>query len=96
MKGLEAINNPYEIVFTGLNLFTSVEKAGVMGYTFLTLVNPFQLWFVILLSIGLKIFTEIKYTKALIICIIFWLISVIYPVFSAFFSEMAMKNAGIM
>jgi hypothetical protein len=96
MRGLEKITNPFEIALTGLNLLTTIEKAGAAVYTFLTLANPFQLWFVILLSIGLKVFAEIKYAKALIMCIIFWLITVLFPVCSAIFSEITLKNAGIM
>ena len=95
-KGMDAITNPFEIAFTGLNVFTTMEKAGGGLYTFLSLVNPFQLWFVILLCIGLKAFTEIKFTKALIISILFWLITVIFPVASIIFSEATMQRAGIM
>jgi hypothetical protein len=95
-KGWEEIQSPYEISVTGANLFTSVDKVGAPLYMFLSLVNPFQLWFIILLSIGIKVFTDMKYTKALIICIIFWLITVIFPVASAWFGEMAMQRAGVM
>ena len=95
-RGLEEITNPFEIALTALNVLTSLEEVGVTTYTFLTLINPFQIWFVILLSIGLKVFAEIKYLKALIICMIFWLITVIYPVVMVMISETAMKNAGIL
>ena len=95
IRGLEEITNPFEISFIGLNVLTSIEQAGLAGYTCLGLVNPFQIWFVILLSIGLKVFAEIKYTKALIICLIFWLITVIYPVVTVLLSESTMRNAGI-
>jgi hypothetical protein len=96
VKGLENIHHQYEIVLTGLNLFTSVEKVGGPLYTFLTMINPFQVWFVILLSIGLKTFSGMKYGKALIICIILWLFIVIYSVGSVFFSELVTKSQGIM
>ena len=95
-RGLDKITNPFEITLTGLNLFTTLEKAGGGLYTFLSLVNPFQLWFIILLSIGLKVFTEIKFTKALLICILFWLITVIFPVASMIFSEITLQRAGMM
>ena len=96
IRGLEAITNPFEIVLTGLNVLTTIEKAGAVAYTFLTMINPFQVWFVILLSIGLKVFAEMKYAKALILCILLWLITLIFPVVSVMFSEITMKNAGIM
>jgi hypothetical protein len=94
--GLEAITNSSEIAFTGLNLFITKEKAGAGGYTFLTLINPFQLWFILLLSTGLKLFAEIKYTKALLICILFWLITVLLSVGLAMFGELTARNVGVM
>ena len=96
LRGLEKITNPFEIELTGLNLLTTMEKAGAASYTFLSLINPFQLWFLILLSVGLKVFADIKYAKALFICVIFWLLTVIYPVVMVVFSEITMKKAGIM
>jgi len=95
-RGLDKITNPFEITLTGLNLFTTMEKAGGGLYIFLSLVNPFQLWFVVLLSVGLKVFTEMKFAKALLICILFWLITVIFPVASMIFSEITLQRAGMM
>jgi hypothetical protein len=37
-----------------------------------------------------------KYAKALILCIILWLLTVIYPVVSVWFGEMAIQRAGVM
>ena len=96
LRGIDAITSPYEVELTGLNVLTTMEQAGGALYVFLSMVNPFQLWFVILLSIGLKVFTEMKYTKALLLSILFWIITVIFPVVSMIFSEMTMKNAGLM
>ena len=96
MRGLDKITNPFELMFTGLNVFTSVEDAGAAIYMLLCLINPFQIWFVILLSVGLKVFVDIKYFKALILCIIFWLITIIYPIASAALAEMTMNKVGIM
>jgi hypothetical protein len=95
-KGMDSITNPFEIAFTGLNLLTTMEKAGGALYTFLSLVNPFQLWFVVIICVGLKVFTDIKYAKALLIGILFWLITVIYPVVAVLFAEMTMQRAGMM
>ena len=96
MRGLDKITNPFELMFTGLNVFTTMEEAGAAIYTFLCLINPFQLWFVVLLSIGLKVFADIKYIKALLICFIFWLITIIYPIASAVFAQMTLSKAGLM
>ena len=97
IRGLDKITNQYELTsMTGLNLLTTVEKAGAAIYIPLTYINPFQIWFIVLLSIVLKIFVDIKYTKALLICVIFWLITLIFPVVSGIFSEIAMNKAGLM
>ena len=96
MRGLDKITSPYELSFTGLNVLTTLEESGAAIYALLILINPFYIWFVALLSIGLKVFADIKYTKAFIISIIFWLIIVIYNVASAVFAEMTMSKAGLM
>ena len=96
IRGFDVIASPYEISQTGLNLMTAVEKTGAAVYTLLSMINPFQVWFVILLSTGLKVFANIKYIKALFICFIFWLLTVIYPVAAAYFSEMIMQKTGLM
>jgi hypothetical protein len=92
LRGLDKIEHTYDISLTGLNLMTTLDDAGAALYQFLSLMNPFQLWFILLLSIGLKVFTDIKYTKALIICLIFWVITTIYPVCAAFLAETALKD----
>ena len=96
IRGLDAIENMYDIFLTGLNSLTSVEQAGVTGYVFLGYINPFRLWYLILLSIGLKTIAEIQYVKSLIISLIFWLITILIPVLSVYFSELAMARSGIM
>jgi len=96
LQGIENITNPFEIELTGLCIFTTMDQAGGALYAFLSLVNPFQLWFVVLLSIGLKVFTEMKYVKALLLCILFWLITTIFPVVSMILAEMTIKKAGFM
>jgi len=96
MRGLDEITSPFDASLTGLNLLTTLEQAGAAVYTFLGLVNPFQIWFVVLLSVGLKVFTDIKYVKALVIGIVFWVITIIFPVLSVIINEVTMKNAGLM
>jgi hypothetical protein len=92
VRGFDKIEHIYDISLTGLNLMTTLDNSGAAVYQFLSLVNPFQIWFIILLSIGLRVFTNIKYTKALIICLIFWVIITIYPVCAAFFAEAKLKD----
>ena len=95
-KGIDTIENMYSVMLTGANLLTSVEKAGVALYVFLSYINPFQLWFVVLLTIGIKIFTDFSWGKSFAICIIFWLIITLFPVASTTISQIAMARQGLM
>jgi len=95
-KGIDNIESMYGIMLTGANLLTSVEKAGVALYVFLSYINPFQLWFVVLLTIGIKIFTDFAWSKSFAICIIFWLIITLFPVASTTISQIALAHKGLM
>jgi hypothetical protein len=94
VRGLDAIQNMYDTSLIGLNLLTSVEQFGATFYIFLSCFTPFQLMFVVLLGIGLKTFTEIKYVKALTISVLLWLITILIPTMSVYFSELTMANSG--
>lgn len=87
-RGLDAISNIYDTSLLGLNLFTSIEQAGATLYTFLSYINIFQLIFVFLLSVGLKIFTDEGYLKSLIISVCFWIITVLIPTLSVYYSQL--------
>jgi len=95
MRGVDNITHLYDMYLTGLNLLISFEQIGTIEYVFLSYINPFQLWFAVLLSIGLKIFTEMKMTKALMIGVVFWLITVLFPVLSVFLSQTAVGSSGL-
>ena len=94
-QGIENISNMYEIALTGLNLLTSTERVGVTFYTFLATINPFYIWFVILLTIGLKILADIKYAKAFIFSFIFWAILVSITVVPIYFTQTLLHNKGL-
>jgi hypothetical protein len=96
MRGLDAITNLYENSLIGLNMFTSIEQAGATFYSFLIYFTPFQLIFIILLSLGLKVYTEMKYVKSMIIIVLFWLVVVLIPTLSVYFSQLAIERTGIM
>ena len=95
-KGIDTVDNMYSVMVTGTNLLTSVDKAGVVLYTFLSYINPFQLWFVVLLTIGIKIFTDSSWSKSLAVCIVFWLIITLFSVMSTYFSQVVMASKGLM
>ena len=94
-KGIETIENIYEISLIGLNALTSVESAGIYLYTFLSSLTPFYVWFIALLTIGLAILADMKYLKAFIISFIFWIILVAYSVASVFFANAVLHNRGL-
>ena len=95
-RGIENIENMYEVSLTGLNLFTSVENAGVTFYSFLAYINPFYVWFLVLLTLGLAILGEMKFNKAFIISFVFWVIIIAFPVITLYFSQALMKSKGLM
>ena len=96
MRGIDAIQHIYDITLTGINLLTSTDKVGMTMYVFLSYINLFQLWFVALISIGLTILADMKPVKATIISILFWLVTVLFPVISVYFSQAVLEKAGMM
>ncbi len=96
IRSLDAITNPYEIVSTGINMLTSVDQVGPTLYTFLGYINPFQIAFIILLSVGLKMFTDIKYAKAFSIAFLLWIITILIPTMSVYFSQLTLAKSGIL
>jgi len=95
MRGIDAIQTMYDASLIGLNVFTSVEKIGLPGFVFLSNINPFQLWFVALICIGIAVIAEIKPAKAIIIGVVFWFIIILFPVISAYFSQLKMAKLGL-
>jgi len=95
IKGIDTIASMYDIMRTGANMFTTVEKVGAPLFVFLYAINPFQLWFIVLLAIGIKVFTESTWSKSVIICFVYWLIVTLFPVITTYFSQMAMASKGI-
>lgn len=96
IRGIEEIKNAYEITFTGISMFTSLEKVGATLYTFLGYINPFQIAYVLLLSIGVKVFTEAKYGKAFSISLLIWIITILIPTLSVYFSELTLAKSGML
>ena len=94
-QGIENIKNLYEVSLTGLNLLTSTEQVGVVFYTFLTLINPFYIWFLVLLTLGLAILADIKISKAFITGFLFWIILIAFPVIIIYISQLALHRSGL-
>jgi Yip1 domain. len=96
IRGLDAIEHIYDLSLTGINMLTSMEQVGATGYAFLSYINPFQLWFVALLSIGLRFFADIKPLKVIVISVLFWLITIMIPVLTVYYSQATLAKTGLM
>jgi hypothetical protein len=95
-SGIDHIENMYATMLIGINRLTSIENVGISPYMFLSAINPFQIWFVVLLIIGIRIFTDSKWTKSLIVCILYWLIVTLFPIIITHFSRITVANKGLM
>lgn len=86
-KGIDNITNIYEIYHTGVNTYFSVFNTGLFFYSILTYINPFQLLFIVLLVVTIKNTLNIRYTKAGLITITFWITIIIIPAVSLCYSN---------
>ena len=93
LTGVEKITSMSELAKTGLNLFFTTEDVGLAMYTFFSYINPFQIWSIILLIIGMKVIGELQYSTAAILSLILWLIWVSFPVLSVVVSGLARSGA---
>lgn len=94
LRGVENVTSMADVSKIGLNLFFKAETAGLPMYTFFTYINPFQIWGIILIIIGLMIVGEMQLSNATILCLILWLIWVAFPVVGLVMSELARSKAG--
>lgn len=92
VKGIENIHQVYEINLMGLNRMFSFQSLGPVMYTLLTYINPFQLFSVLIIYLGLKNMLNIKPAKAIAMSGIFWIITILFPLLSVYYSEVA-KNS---
>lgn len=93
MRGIEAIKNPYDISMLGINLFTSVDQVGATIYSLLAYFNPFQLLFIVLLTIGIKTYTGKAAYKCLFIAVFFWSITILIPTLTVYYSQLSIVNS---
>ncbi len=94
LSGVEHVTSMADVSKTGLNLLFDPEAVGLPMYTFFAYINPFQVWGIILLIIGLKVVGELQSSNATILCLILWLIWVAFPVLGVVVSELASSKAG--
>jgi len=96
IRGVENIDNIFEISLIGLNVLTSTESVGLIVYSLLAFINPFYLWFVVLLTIGLASLTDMKMSKAGLLSFLFVALLVAFSIGSVYFSQVFMKSKGLM
>lgn len=87
IRGVDSIKNIYDTSLVSANLFTSIEQVGTVIYSLLSYVSPFQLYFVVLIGLGLSILTDMKKKKAFMISFLFWIITILIPVLSVYYSQ---------
>lgn len=87
IRGVDSIKNIYDTSLVSANLFTSINQVGTVMYTLLSYVSPFQLYFVVLVGLGLSILCDMKKRKAFIISFLFWIITILIPVLSVYYSQ---------
>lgn len=91
--GIENITNQYEILMFGVNKLASINSISTTFYTFLSYINPFQIWFIILLEMGVKTLAKTSHYKSVVISSLFWLISTLIPTLSIYISELLRDKA---
>jgi hypothetical protein len=93
LRGIDAIGSPSDVQMTSLNMLFPASDMTL--FTLLSYLNPFQVWYAILLCWGLKIVTGESYAKSFAVGIVYWLITVAVPVVSAYLSQSMMQKFGI-
>lgn len=78
LRGLDNISSQYDISnLLGLNAFFSPMRINPFLYTCLTYINPFRIWFFIILAKGLNIIFNCRGYKAIFILSFYFLILVV-------------------
>lgn len=94
-QGTDKVISEYTVHKSGLNILFDVSNIGAVFYTLLTYINPFQIWFIVLLIIGLKNLVGIKITNGAVITLLFWLITIAIPTLMVYMAEMAKSKMGV-
>lgn len=97
IAGIEHINVRYNIYKIGINVLFDVNKIGVFLYTFLYYINPFQIWFLLLVTYGLTYVTQIKLKYSFFIILSLWIIAIVSPsLLSVYIAESSMSKIDML
>lgn len=93
--GIGNIHTQFDAYKTGLNILTSENKTGPGLYTFLAYINPFQVWYVLLLILGIRTVTGMSKSSSASVALIIWLLTISFMVVVSVAGAMAMAKAGM-
>ena len=79
LRGLDTVSSPHDLWLIGLN-FWSPETLGLPMSLFLSEITVFSVWYVVLITLGLKIVADLSKWKAVFISVFVWLLSVGFKV----------------
>lgn len=94
-RGIENIHSQYDMAKTGLNVLVSKDQTGTGLYTILSYINPFEIWYVILLIIGIRTVTGLSSMSSISITLIIWLLTIAVVATMAVVGEMARAKMGV-
>lgn len=76
LRGFQSIKSAVDIqVSLGLDIFLRNSDINLPFKAFLSNINVFSIWWIVLISLGISIAAKISRTKAIVIAIFFWLLS---------------------
>lgn len=81
LRGIQSIRSAADLqVYFGLDMFLRNQELNIPLKAFLSSINLFSIWWIILVILGLSIITEISKSKATLIAVSFWLFSTMIQV----------------
>jgi len=81
IKGINAVNNIFDLqAVVGLEYFIHDKTNNIPLYTFLSNFNVFTIWYIVVLTIGVSVVTELEKWKSAIIVSLVWLFGVGFQV----------------
>lgn len=85
-RGIENVKRIFDIYVISLNTLFNPNDIGIPLYQFLTNINIFEAWFIIILIYGVSKIAEIDKKKSSLIVITSWLVLVMFNVIQAIIS----------
>ena len=74
LEGVNSINDPTDLATIGLSMFFNADSIDIVWFTLLSEISVFSVWFIILVSMGVKIIGRITTSKSAFISIFVWFI----------------------